>query len=92
MSLYQNILFSYEQKQQTFLCFGIFPSASSFALACLRLIILWYCLAFTYSGSSRVSMATGIRCVAMGWKLRQMYIENLDEGLFSPLISEIIWS
>ena len=43
----------------TFLCFGIFPSASNFALACLLLIIRWYCFAFTYNGSSNVSIATG---------------------------------
>lgn len=36
---------------------GIFPSASNFALACLLFIILWYCLAFTYNGSSSVDFS-----------------------------------
>lgn len=38
--------------KHTGLSFGIFPSASSFALACRRLRIRRYCFAFTYNGSS----------------------------------------
>ena len=35
-----------------FLSLGILPSASSLALACRLFRIRWYCLAFTYRGSS----------------------------------------
>ena len=51
--------------QLTRLSLSILPSASSLALACLRFRILWYCLAFTYSGSSSNISApgNGIRCI-----------------------------
>ena len=58
---------------QTFRCFGIFPSASNLARACLLLIIRWYCLALTYNGSSNVSIATGTlwakTCCPFNWNL-----------------------
>lgn len=49
----------------TLLSLGIFPSASSLALACLRLRMRWYCLALTYKGSSSSISAPGrgIRCI-----------------------------
>lgn len=43
----------------TLLSFGIFPSASSLARACLLLRMRWYCLAFTYRGSSSSISAPG---------------------------------
>jgi len=48
---------------------GILPSASSFALACLLFIILWYCLGFTYNGFSSantcVEAVEGISCLIL---------------------------
>lgn len=43
----------------TGLSFGILPSASSFARACLLFSIRLYCLAFTYNGSSSRNSVPG---------------------------------
>lgn len=51
----------------TFLSFGIFPWASSFARACLRFRIRWYCLAFTYRGSSSWTSVIG-NWQGTGWR------------------------
>ena len=72
----------YVYKWQTCLSFGIFPEASSLALACRRLRIRWYCFALTYSGSSPVS--------APGWRhWKQWWCSHLEVSCVVFLFSKL---